>query len=57
MSSHRLIALAVGSLISTAAIADASYQETIQQTGGSAAQIMGLGGLSSSPAPSKSPGP
>ncbi len=48
MSSHRLIALAVGSLISTAAIADASYQETIQQTGGSAAQIMGLGGLFSS---------
>lgn len=45
MSNHRIIALAVGSLISSGALADASYQETTQQTGGNAAQIMGLGGL------------
>jgi hypothetical protein len=48
MSNHRVIALTVGSFISTAALADASYQETTQQTGGNAAQIMGLGGLFSS---------
>ena len=48
MSNHKLIAVAVGSLISSGAFADASYQETTQQTGGSAAQIMGMGSLFSS---------
>ena len=48
MSNHTLIALAVGSLASSGALADASYQETTQQTGGGASQIMGLGSLFSS---------
>jgi hypothetical protein len=45
MSYQRLIVFAVSSVLSYGALADASYQTTTQQTGGSATQIMGMGSL------------
>jgi hypothetical protein len=48
MNYPRIMTAAFSSMLCGVAFADASYQETTQQTGGSAAQIMGMGSLFSS---------